>query len=305
MQLNTLSVHQLSELMEKKELSCLELTSAYLNRISQVEDTIRAFVTVTQEEALEQAKAIDEKRSQGEKLSPLAGIPMAIKDDICTQGIKTTGASKILYNYIPPFDATAVERLKKAGAILVGKSNMDEFSMGFSTENSGFYKTRNPFDQDAVPGGSSGGAAAAVAAGEAAFALGSDTGGGVRQPAAFCGVIGMKPTYGYVPRTGLISHASSLDQIGPISRDMTDLALILNSICGHDHRESTSTRAEVPDFKTGLVNDVKGLRIGLPKEYFGAGLDPQVAAKIREAVKSLRNWERTVKKCLCPIPNTP
>lgn len=287
MQLNTLSINQLSELIEKKELSCLEITSAYLERISQVEDTIKAFVTVTKEEALEQAKAIDEKRSRGEKLSPLAGIPMAIKDDICTEGIKTTGASKILYNYLPPFDAAVVERLKKAGAVLVGKTNMDEFSMGSSTENSGFFKTKNPFAQDAVPGGSSGGSAAAVAAGEAAFALGSDTGGGIRQPAAFCGVIGMKPTYGFVPRTGLISHASSLDQIGPISRDMTDLALILNTICGYDHRDSTSARAEVPDFKTSLVNDVKGLRIGLPREYFGPDIDPLVAAKVREAVQKL------------------
>ncbi|MDX9871075.1 MAG: Asp-tRNA(Asn)/Glu-tRNA(Gln) amidotransferase subunit GatA [Clostridia bacterium] len=287
MQLNTLSVHQLSELMEKKAVSSVEITDAYLERISQVEDKIQAFVTLVKEEALEQAKAIDEKRSRGEALSPLAGIPMAIKDDICTAGIKTTCASKILYNYIPPADATVVERLKKAGSILVGKANMDEFSMGSSTENSGFFKTSNPFDHDAVPGGSSGGSAAAVAAGEAAFALGSDTGGCIRQPAAFCGVIGIKPTYGYVSRVGLISHASSLDQIGTFSRDMTDLALILNTICGHDSKDSTSAPVTVPDFKKSLVNDVKGLKIGLPKEYFGAGIDSRVAAKIREAVRKL------------------
>jgi len=290
MELTALSVHRLSELMEKKELSSLEITGAYLGRIAQVEGSVRAFITVTQEEALAQAKAIDEKRARGEVLSPLAGVPMAVKDDICTGGVKTTCASKILYNYIPPADATVVERLKKAGAVLAGKTNMDEFSFGFSTENSGFFKTVNPFAPDTVPGGSGGGSAAAIAAGEAAFALGADTGGCIRQPAAFCGVIGMKPTYGYVPRTGLISHASSLDQIGPLARDMTDLSLILNVICGHDAMDSTSARLDVPDFTESLVNDVKGLRIGLPKEYFGTGVDPRVAAKIREAARKLEEW---------------
>lgn len=287
MQLHTLSVHQLSELMEKKELSSLEITSAYLGRIGQVDDTIRAFVTVTKAEALEQAKAVDDKRSRGEELSPLAGIPMAVKDDICTGGIKTSCASKILHNYIPPVDAAVVEMLKKAGSVLVGKANMDEFSMGSSTEYSGFFKTRNPLDHDKVPGGSSGGSAAAVAAGEAAFALGSDTGGGIRQPAAFCGVIGMKPTYGSVSRRGLISHASSLDQIGPFTRDMTDMALILNTICGYDSKDSTSASVDVPDFTKSLINDVKGLRIGLPKEYLGAGIDSQVKVKIQEAARKL------------------
>jgi len=273
--------------MKRREVSSEELTSAYLKRISQVEDKIRAFVTITKEDALAQARVVDEKRAQGEELSPLAGIPMAVKDNICTEGVKTTCASKILYNFVPPYDATVAERLKRAGAILMGKCNMDEFAMGSSTENSGFFCTRNPFDSEAVPGGSSGGSAAAVAAGEAAFALGSDAGGCIRQPAAFCGVIGLKPTYGYVSQFGLISYASSLDQIGPFTRDMTDLALILNTICGHDVKDSTSAYVDVPDFKKSLVNDVKGLRIGLPKEYFETGIAPQVAAKLQEAVRKL------------------
>lgn len=287
MQLHTLSVHQLSELMEKKEVSSEELTKAHLERISQVEDEIRAFVTVTKEDALAQAKEVDEKRARGEKLSFLAGIPMAIKDNICTEGVKTTCASKILYNYIPPCDATVAERLKRAGAVLMGKCNMDEFAMGSSTENSGFFSTKNPFDFQAVPGGSSGGSAAAVAAGEAVFALGSDTGGSIRQPAAFCGVIGLKPTYGYVSRSGLISYASSLDQIGPLTRDMTDLALVLNTICGHDVKDSTSASVDVPDFKKSLVNDIKGLRIGLPKGFFGTGIAPQATVQFQEAVRKL------------------
>ncbi|MEG6523577.1 Asp-tRNA(Asn)/Glu-tRNA(Gln) amidotransferase subunit GatA [Desulfotomaculum sp. 1211_IL3151] len=287
MQLNRLSVHDLSELIKKNEVSSEEITKSHLERIRQVEEGIKAFVTVTEEEALAQARAVDERRAKGEELSPLAGIPMAIKDNICTKGVKTTCASKMLNNFIPPYDATVVEKLKSTGAVLMGKCNMDEFAMGSSTENSVFYSTKNPFNAEAVPGGSSGGSAAAVAAGEAAFALGSDTGGAVRQPAAFCGVIGLKPTYGYISRSGLISYASSLDQIGPLTRDMTDLALILNVICGHDSKDSTSVAVDAPDFTKSLVNDVKGLRIGLPKEYFGTGLAPEVAAKLQEAVRKL------------------
>ncbi|MFX4263331.1 Asp-tRNA(Asn)/Glu-tRNA(Gln) amidotransferase subunit GatA [Pelotomaculum propionicicum] len=286
MKLHTLPVHKLSELMERKEVGSEELTTAHLERISQVEDKIRAFVTVTKEEALAQARSVDGKRARGEKLSPLAGIPMAIEDNICTEGIKTTCASRMLYNYIPPFDASVAERLKGAGAVLMGKCNMDEFAMGFTEENSGFFRTKNPFGPEALPGVSSGGSAAAVAAGEAAFTLGSDTGGSIRQPAAFCGVIGFKPTYGRVSRYGLISYASSLDQIGPYTRDMTDLAMVLNTISGRDARDSTSAQVDVPDFKKCLVNDVKGLRIGLPKEYF-AVTDPRLAAKVREAASKL------------------
>ncbi|HHV65448.1 MAG TPA: Asp-tRNA(Asn)/Glu-tRNA(Gln) amidotransferase subunit GatA [Peptococcaceae bacterium] len=287
MELTSLPIHQLHDLMVKKEISCLELTRAYLDRISQIEERIKAFLTVTAEEALEQARKIDEQRARGEKLSPLAGIPVAVKDDICTAGIKTTCASKILYNYIPPVDATVVKKLKEAGSIIVGKSNMDEFSMGSSTENSAFYPTRNPFDYDRAPGGSSGGSAAAVAAGEAAFALGSDTGGGIRQPAAFCGVIGLKPTYGRVSRSGLISHASSLDQIGPFTSDVRDLAQILNVICGPDSQDSISAQVDVPDFTQSLTVDIKGLRIGLPREYFGVGLDSRIRAQIQEAAYKL------------------
>ncbi len=287
MEIHTLPVHRLAELMERKEVSGEEVTRVFLERIDRQEKEIKAFITVTPEEALICARAFDEKRARGDKLSPLAGVPMAVKDNICTQGVKTTCASQILSNYIPPCDATVVEKLKAAGAVLVGKCNMDEFAMGVSTENSAFFATKNPFDYEAAPGGSSGGSAAAVAAGEAAFALGSDTGGGVRQPAAFCGVIGCKPTYGSVSRSGLISYASSLDHIGPLARDMTDLALILNVIYGYDAKDSTSVLQEAPDFQKSLRNDVKGVKIGLPGEYFGAGLEPQVAAKLREAVRKL------------------
>ncbi|AGA68038.1 glutamyl-tRNA(Gln) and/or aspartyl-tRNA(Asn) amidotransferase, A subunit [Desulfitobacterium dichloroeliminans LMG P-21439] len=287
MELNTLTVQQLSGLLEKKEVSSLEITQDYLNRIKKMDNDLQAFVTITETEALDQARLVDEKRMRGEELSSLAGIPMAAQDNICTGGVKTTCASKMLNNYIPPTDATAIVRLKKAGSILIGKTNMDEFGMGSSTENSAFFTTKNPYNYTSVPGGAGGGSAAAVAAGETTFALGSDMGGDIRQPAAFCGVIGFKPTYGYVPRTGLISTASSLDQMGAFSRDMTDMALILNTICGHDAYDSTSALVAVPDFQKSLINDVKGLKIGLPKEYFAAGVEPKVAAKFQEAIKKL------------------
>ncbi|SHN80303.1 Asp-tRNA(Asn)/Glu-tRNA(Gln) amidotransferase subunit GatA [Desulfitobacterium chlororespirans] len=287
MQLHTLTVHQLNQLLADKELSSLELTQAYLERIRQKDHELQAFVTVTGEEALAQARLVDERRLRGEELSALAGIPMAVQDNICTAGVKTTCASRMLSHYIPPADASVLGRLKKAGSVLIGKTNLDEFGMGSSTVHSACHDTRNPFDLTAVPGGSGGGAAAAVAAGEAAFALGSDTGGDIRQPAAFCGVIGFKPTYGYVPRTGLISYASSLDQIGPFARDLKDLALILKTICGHDAWDSTSALLEVPDFRKSLSNDIKGLNIGLPKEYFAAGVSPGVAARLQEAINKL------------------
>ncbi|MEL1135896.1 Asp-tRNA(Asn)/Glu-tRNA(Gln) amidotransferase subunit GatA [Desulfitobacterium sp. THU1] len=289
MELNRLTVQQLSELLEKKEVSSLEITQDYLNRIKRIDSDLQAFVTLTEAEALAQAKLIDEKRARGEDLSSLAGIPMAVQDNICTGGVKTTCASKMLNNYIPPTDATAIARLKKAGSILIGKTNLDEFGMGSSTENSAFFTTKNPYDSTYVAGGAGGGSAAAVAAGEAAFALGSDLGGDIRQPAAFCGVIGFKPTFGYVPKTGLISSASSLDQLGAFSRDMTDMALVLNTICGHDAYDSTSAVVDVPDFRESLINDVKGLKIGLPKEYFAAGVDSKVATKLQEAIKILES----------------
>ncbi|MBP7331226.1 MAG: Asp-tRNA(Asn)/Glu-tRNA(Gln) amidotransferase subunit GatA [Firmicutes bacterium] len=285
MRLHTLPVHRLGELMERKEFSSEELVRNYLEHISRVEDEIKALVTVTEEAALAQARAVDEKRARGEEISPLAGIPMAITDNICTEGVKTTCASRMLYNFVPPYDADAAARLKRAGAVLMGKCSMDEFSIGPVEEESGFFSAGNPFAPDAVSAGSSGGAAA-VAAREAAFALGADTAGSLRRPAAFCGVIGFKPTYGRVSRYGLISYASSLDQIGPFTRDMTDLALVLNIICGRDAKDSTSAAVNVPDFTKSLINDVKGLRIGLPEEYF-AGAEPGVAARVREAAGKL------------------
>ncbi|MBE8953898.1 MAG: Asp-tRNA(Asn)/Glu-tRNA(Gln) amidotransferase subunit GatA [Quinella sp. 1Q7] len=280
------TAHELHDLLAAKEISAAELTADVLARVDELEDTIGAYLTVTRDKALADAQAVDEKISRGEKISPLEGIPCAVKDNICTKGIRTTCASKILENFVPPYDATAYSRLAAQNPVLIGKANLDEFAMGGSTENSGFHITRNPRDLERVPGGSSGGSAAAVAAGEAVFALGSDTGGSIRQPASFCGVVGIKPTYGRVSRYGLVAYASSLDQIGPLTRDVTDCALVLNSIAGHDDMDSTSTAAEVPDFTTALVNDVKGLRIGLPKEYFVAGIDADVDAAVRNAAKT-------------------
>ncbi|MCR4442560.1 MAG: Asp-tRNA(Asn)/Glu-tRNA(Gln) amidotransferase subunit GatA [Peptococcaceae bacterium] len=287
MSLTSLTAHELGELLNKREISSVELTKAYLRRIEEVDDQVRAFLTVTGDLALKQAAETDEKRARGEKLPPLAGIPMAMKDNMCTKGIKTTCASRILYNFIPPYDAAVTERLLAAGAVLLGKCNLDEFAMGSSTENSGFFATRNPHDLRAVPGGSSGGSAAAVAAGEAVFALGSDTGGSIRLPAAFCGVIGLKPTYGRVSRYGLVAYASSLDQIGPLTRDMRDCALVMNVIAGHDKRDSTSAPLEVPDYTRFLVDDVRGLKIGLPREYLGEGLDDEVRGWVKRAAETL------------------
>jgi len=282
-----MTAHELHDLLTAKEISAAQITADVLARVDEVEDAIGAYVTVTREKALADAKAVDEKISRGEKISALEGIPCAVKDNICTRGIRTTCASKILEDFVPPYDATAYSKLAAQNPILIGKANMDEFAMGGSTENSGFHVTRNPRNLDCVPGGSSGGSAAAVAAGEAVFALGSDTGGSIRQPASFCGVVGMKPTYGRVSRYGLVAYASSLDQIGPITRDVTDCALVLNAISGHDDMDSTSTAAQVPDFTTALVNDVTGLRIGLPKEYFVAGIDSEVEAAVRRVAKNL------------------
>ena len=280
------TAHELHDLLAAKEISAAELTADVLARVDELEGTIGAYLTVTRDKALADAQAVDEKISRGEKIFPLEGIPCAVKDNICTKGIRTTCASKILENFVPPYDATAYSRLAAQNPVLIGKANLDEFAMGGSTENSGFHITRNPRDLERVPGGSSGGSAAAVAAGEAVFALGSDTGGSIRQPASFCGVVGLKPTYGRVSRYGLVAYASSLDQIGPLTRDVTDCALVLNAIAGHDDMDSTSTAAEVPDFTTALVNDVKGLRIGLPKEYFVAGIDADVDAAVRNAAKT-------------------
>lgn len=279
--------HVLHDMLVNKEITALQLTEAVLARIDEVEGDVKAYLTITRDEAIAQAKAVDEKIAKGEDISFLEGIPGAIKDNICTKGVKTTCASQILKNFVPPYNATVMEKLNAENPVILGKVNLDEFAMGGSTENSSFGVTHNPWNLDCVPGGSSGGSAAAVAAGTAIWALGSDTGGSIRQPASFCGVVGMKPTYGRVSRYGLVAYASSLDQIGPLTKDVTDCAHILNIIAGRDEMDSTSVDAAVPDYTKALVKDVKGLRIGLPKEYFVKGMDPEVEGAVKAAVKEL------------------
>jgi aspartyl-tRNA(Asn)/glutamyl-tRNA(Gln) amidotransferase subunit A len=281
-----LTIHEAHKLLKNRDLSSVELTKAVLERIHQVEDKVHSFVTVTEDIALAQARQADENIKAG-KLSPLTGIPALIKDVMCTRGVKTTCSSKMLGNFVPPYDATVVERLKASGLVMLGKGNMDEFAMGSSTENSAFFVTHNPWDLERVPGGSSGGSAASVAAGEAIYALGSDTGGSIRQPAGFCSVVGLKPTYGLVSRYGLVAFASSLDQIGPLTRDVTDCALVLNVIAGHDPCDSTSVDRPIPDYTKSLVPDLKGVRIGVPKEYFVEGMESGVEQVIREAIGKL------------------
>jgi aspartyl-tRNA(Asn)/glutamyl-tRNA(Gln) amidotransferase subunit A len=271
-------------LLMKKEISSVELTRACLDRISEVDSKVHACVTTCGELAIEKAKKADEHIAKGDARF-LTGIPVFIKDNMCTKGIKTTCSSKMLANFIPPYNATVVEKLLDTGAVIAGKTNMDEFAMGSSTENSAFFPTNNPWNLKHVPGGSSGGSAAAIAADEAIYALGSDTGGSIRQPASFCGVVGLKPTYGRVSRFGLVAFASSLDQIGPITKTVTDCALVLNIISGHDRHDSTSVPAEVPDYARSLKNGVKGLRIGIPKEYFVEGMQAEVKEAIQKAVK--------------------
>ena len=294
--------HVLHDMLVNKEITSLELTQAVLARIDEVEGDVQAYLTITREEALAQAKAVDEKIAKGEEIAFLEGIPGAIKDNICTKGIKTTCASKILQKFVPPYDATVMQNLEAQNPVVLGKTNLDEFAMGGSTENSAYHPTCNPWNTDCVPGGSSGGSAAAVAAGTAVWALGSDTGGSIRQPASFCGVVGMKPTYGRVSRYGLVAYASSLDQIGPITKDVTDCAHILNIIAGRDEMDSTSLDVQVPDFTKALVQDVKGLKIGLPKEYFVKGMDPEVEAAVKNGVKELEKLGAEVVEI--SLPNT-
>jgi aspartyl-tRNA(Asn)/glutamyl-tRNA(Gln) amidotransferase subunit A len=277
------TIHQAHEKLKDKHISSRELTESVLSRIEAVEPRIKAFITLTPEAALEQARKADEEIARG-RIRPLTGIPLAVKDVISTCGVRTTCASKMLENYVPPYDATVMTRLQAEGAVIVGKTNMDEFAMGSSTENSAFHPTRNPWNPEYVPGGSSGGSAAAVAAGECLGAVGSDTGGSVRQPASFCGVVGMKPTYGRVSRYGLIAYASSLDQIGPLTRDVFDCALMMNALCGYDRKDSTSVDRAVPDFREVLGRDIRGLILGCPKEYLTEGLDPEVERAVREAM---------------------
>ena len=287
MNITELSLRELTEALANKTLSSREATEAYLAAIREKEPQVGAYLTVTAEEALAAAAAVDEKRARGEQLPALAGVPCGIKDNICTKGITTTCASRMLEHFVPPYDATVMETLNAQGAVMLGKLNMDEFAMGSSTENSYFKITHNPRELTRVPGGSSGGSAAAVAANEAAFTLGSDTGGSIRQPAAFCGVVGMKPTYGLVSRYGLIAFASSLDQIGPLTKNVYDNAMVLEAICGHDPKDSTSLPDSGLSMTKGIEGGVKGMRFALPKEYFSEALHPEIAAAIRAAAHRL------------------
>lgn len=283
--MNEFTLAESLSLLGKKEISSQELVSAYFEQIDRVDAEVGAWITLDRQGAMRQAARIDDHRLKGLALGSLAGVPGGLKDNLCTTTMPTTCASKMLVQYTSPFDATVVEKLNRADAVILGKLNMDEFAMGSSTENSYIKPVRNPVDLSRVPGGSSGGSAAAVASSQAAFTLGSDTGGSIRQPAAFCGVVGLKPTYGAVSRYGLIAFASSLDQIGPLTRDVTDLAHVMNVLAGHDPRDSTSAPVDWPDFRDSLRADVKGMKIALPKEYFGKGLNPEVKAAVLEAAR--------------------
>jgi aspartyl-tRNA(Asn)/glutamyl-tRNA(Gln) amidotransferase subunit A len=300
MELHQLTIHQLHELLRKKEVKSREVTEALYRRIREVDGKIGAYLFLTEEEAFHQADQVDRKIARGEGIGDLAGIPLGLKDILCTKGVRTTCGSKILENYVPFYDGTVVRRLKERDALMLGKLNMDEFAMGSSTENSGFQITRNPWDLNRIPGGSSGGSAAAVAADECIAALGTDTGGSIRQPASCCGVVGMKPTYGRVSRYGLVAFASSLDQIGPITKDVEDCAILMNAISGYDPYDSTSVNVEVPNYKQLLINDARGIRIGIPDEYFIEGMDPDVARSVTEAIDLFKNWGAEVRRISLP-----
>ena len=290
----------LNKMLVNKECSSAEITESVFSQIDKVEDRVKAYVTLTKETAMAQAKAVDEKIAKGEKIGKLSGIPIAIKDNICTKGVATTCSSKMLENFVPPYDATVMEKLNACDIVMTGKANMDEFAMGSSTENSYFKKTANPHDLERVPGGSSGGSAAAVSAGEAILSLGSDTGGSIRQPAGYCDVVGLKPTYGSVSRYGLVAFASSLDQIGPIGRSVEDVATLYSAICGRDEHDATSVVRDYPNFENVITNDVKGLKIGLPKEYFSDGIGGETKQKVMDAVKLLETQGATVKEISLP-----
>ena len=288
MNITELTVHELKEKLEKKELTSYDITKAYTDRIVEKEKDVQAFVTTLEQDALEKAKEMDKKIESGEAKSKLTGIPIGIKDNICTKGVKTTCSSRMLENFIAPYDATVMEKINDEELVNLGKLNMDEFAMGGSTEHSYFHVTRNPWNLNKVPGGSSGGSAAAVAAGMLPWALGTDTGGSIRQPAAFCGVVGLKPTYGLVSRYGVVAFASSLDQVGPITKDVTDAAMLLNIIAGKDNMDSTSVERPKVDYTKALKNDVKGLKIAVPKEFFGEGINAEVKENLEKAIETYK-----------------
>lgn len=300
MELYQKSAHELSEMLRKKECSSVEITKSVFDRIDDVEGKVDAYLYLNKEEALKKAEEVDKSLAEGKEMNHLAGIPIAVKDNISTKGMPTTCASKMLENYVPPFNAFVMDKINSADMVVTGKVNMDEFAMGSSTENSYFKKTKNPYDTERIPGGSSGGSAASVAAGEAIVSLGSDTGGSIRQPAAYCGTVGLKPTYGSVSRYGLIAFASSLDQIGPIGRNVTDVAMLQSLICGHDKMDATSKKIEYPNYANNLKSNVKGLKIGIPKEYFGEGIDASVRQSVIDAVKILEQNGATIKEISLP-----
>ena len=287
MNLSELTLHEAGQRLRAREISSRELTEAVFQRISDTEVKLHSYITLCHQTALEQAMKADERINKEDHLHPLLGIPIAVKDNFLTQGIKTTCASRILGEFIPPYDSNTATKIREAGAIITGKTNLDEFAMGSSAENSAFFPTRNPWDTSRVPGGSSGGSAAAVAADQCIAAVGSDTGGSIRQPAAFCGIVGLKPTYGRVSRYGIVAFASSMDQVGPMTKDVRDCALMLAAIAGYDPRDSTSVNQSVPTYIDELNADVKGLRLGIPKEYFVSGMQPEVQQGVRDAVRQL------------------
>lgn len=303
-----LTAYELREAYEKKELTVPEVTKAYLDNIKEKDSDIKAYITFCEDEAMKKAEEVQAKfdsliagQAKSEDIAPLAGIPIAIKDNICTLGVKTTCASKMLENFIPPYNATVMEKINSQDAIVLGKVNMDEFAMGSSTENSAIAITKNPHNLNKVPGGSSGGSAAAVGGNLAPIALGSDTGGSIREPASFCGIVGLKPTYGLVSRYGLVAFASSLDQIGPMTKDVRDNAMLLNAIAGHDKMDSTSANREKVDYTKSLINDVKGLRIGVPKEFFDEGLNEEVKEALEKAIETYKKLGAEVSECSLPV----
>lgn len=296
-----MTAEEIGKAYREKTLTVPEVVKAFLDNIEKEDEKIKAYITVCKEEALKKADEVQAMFDGGKEMGPLAGIPIAIKDNICTKGVRTTCASKMLENFIPPYDASVMKKIEATNAIILGKTNMDEFAMGGSTENSAFFITKNPVNLDKVPGGSSGGSAAAVAGKMAPISLGSDTGGSIREPASFCGIVGMKPTYGLVSRYGLVAFASSLDQIGPFSKTVRDNAVLLTAIAGHDEMDSTSANVENKDYEKALVNDVKGLKIGVPKEYFGEGINEEVRASLEKAIEKYKELGAEVEECSLPV----